>query len=457
MKKLKKTGLPPRTDSGNAELFAEYYGNRVRFDHRQKRWLLWNPRRRWLEDFDQQVIVLAKQSARYRASLVFEASLEEDEEKEIQWCFESEQRHRIRAALDLARSEKPISCDGRQFDQNPWLLGVSNGVVDLTTGRLRRGRPEDWITLSTRVPFNRSARCPRFDQFLEEVFEHDQDLIEFVRRAIGYSLTGAISEQCFFACYGAGANGKSTLLEVIRYVLGDYAVALPFNTLEIEQRSSIPNDVAMLASKRFATSVETREEVRMNEQRIKALTGGDTITARLLYKEFFKFDPTHKLWLAFNHPPIIVDNSHAMWRRVRMIPFNHRFESSEQDKQLPEKLKDEAPGILALAVQASLEWQRNGLGEPKAVRDTTKEYQQKMDHVEAFVTECCIEDASLASPCAALWEGYQDFAKQAGETPIDRGVFSKRLEARGYRKIRHGHENIWMWAGIGLPDVFVEL
>lgn len=449
----KRGKLPPRSDGGNAELFAWRHKDGLRFDHRQNRWLIWNGQR-WIEDAQDQVHRLAKQAARYRFELVAAYKGLEDDKltPEILWCLESENLHRIRAALELAKAEPPLSCGGNEFDADPWLLGVENGVVDLRNGKLRDGRPEDWVTLSTHVPFIEHAPCPRFERFLNEVFEGDAELVEFVWRALGYSLTGSVQEQCFFACYGTGANGKSTLLGAVHYVLGDYAFNLPFNAFEIKQRSSIPNDLVRLASRRFVTASETREGVRLNEQRIKTLTGGDLITARQLYKEFITFDPTHKLWLAFNHKPIIADDSPAMWRRVRMIPFNRRFEEAGQDKVLPEKLKAEACGILARAVRGCLDWQQGGLGMPRAVAAANCEYQEESDALAAFMDECCVVREGETAAAGELWQRYQQWTEESGEVRLSRRAFTDRLKKRGLCPHEQGHTNVRVWLGVGLRD-----
>lgn len=450
--------LPPRTDAGNAELLASLYGEKLRFDHARKRWLIWNEKR-WQEDNQAQVLLKAKLAARYRLGLVARCLKKDDKEygSEVGWCMESEQRHRIRAALDLARAERPLSTSGEEFDRDPWLLGVENGVVDLRTGRLRKARREDWITLSTRVFFDERARCPRFEQCLREIFEGDSEVIEFVWRAIGYSLSGSVNEQCFFACHGSGANGKSKLLGALHHVLGDYAFNLPFSSFELKQRGAISNDLVRLESRRFVTALETAEGVQLNEQRIKMLTGGDRVTARFLYRELVTFDPTHKLWLAFNHTPIITDDTPAIWRRVRLIPFNHKFEGKEDDKDLLEKLKAEASGILARAVRACLEWQQGGLGTPRAVAEATWEYQEESDEVAAFLGEVCTVEERQAAPCADLFKRYTEWAEQAGEKPMARKAFTKRLETKGFRKKRCGHENVWAWLGVGMPGASVEV
>jgi putative DNA primase/helicase len=198
----------------------------------------------------------------------------------MSWILQSESKYHLEAAVTVAQSENPICDNGTDWDANPWLLGVGNGVVDLQTGKRRTGLPPDKITMHTNVPFCLSAACPRWESFLAQIF-CDKELIDFVQRSVGYSLTGQTTEQCVFACYGEGANGKSTFLETLRFVLGDYAHNTPFSTLELNGRTSISNDVAALAGRRFVTAIETNDAVRLNEARLKALTGSDAISARL--------------------------------------------------------------------------------------------------------------------------------------------------------------------------------
>jgi putative DNA primase/helicase len=230
------------TDAGNAELFASLNAHKVRYDHRRGRWLVWEAHR-WRPDRNGQVYRLAKDAMRRRFRDA--ASIEDLNTRSLAagWAVKSENRNRLDALLKLAQSELPLADTGEDWDADPTLLCVSNGVIELKTGTLRDGRREDRLTMSADTAFQPAARCPRWEQFLAEVLDGDQALISFVHRAVGYSLTGATSEQCLFLCHGTGANGKSTFLEVLRHVLGDYGLNTPFSTLELQQRNGIPNDV----------------------------------------------------------------------------------------------------------------------------------------------------------------------------------------------------------------------
>ena len=451
MRQKRKPQDFPRTDSGNAELIATLFGHTLRYDHRQGRWLIWDKdHRRWEEDATNRTRSLAKNAARYRAEAALNISDNDESTCEFKWARQSESRYSIDAALELAKSEAPISDAGNGWDADPWLLGVANGIVDLRTGELRAATEQDRITKFSPGTFNSAATCPRFQQFLNEVFGPDPELVRYIHKAVGYSLSGHVNEQCVFCCHGSGANGKTTLFEVLRFILGlgEYAVNLPFSALELKNRNS--NDLVALYGTRFATAAETNDGVRLNEARIKMLTGGDTITARRLYHESFTFQPTHKLWLAFNHKPIIADDSEGMWRRVRLIPFARQFKSEEQDKNLPDALRAEAPGILPWAVRGCLLWQKEGLWMPPAVEQATASYREASDHLGQFIGECCVVEPVATVPSGALWQRYEEWVRENEEVPMTRGAFAERLEKRGFQRERSGHERTRVWIGIGL-------
>jgi putative DNA primase/helicase len=367
----------------------------------------------------------------------------------VKWALQSESHYRLEAALSLAKSTLPIADAGDCWNSDICLLGVPNGVVDLRTGRLRPAKQKDRITMYARAPFDPAAQCPRFERFLAEVFLEDVELIAFVQQAIGYCLTGSVTEQCLFLCYGQGANGKSTLLEVIRYILGDYAHNLPFSAFELQgNRSPSAHELAGLVSKRFVTSVETNESVRLNEGRVKALTGGDCITARFLYGEYFTFEPTGKFWLAFNHKPQVGDTSHGFWRRVRLIPFYAEFREGAKDPQLLARLRDEGPGILAWAVRGCLLWHANGLPVPRAIEAATKDYRDESDPVAEFIEERYERCPDGFVESSVLHANYAAWADANGAEPLDRRTLGNRLRAIGLVSARAGHTRVRGWAGI---------
>jgi putative DNA primase/helicase len=403
----------PLTDAGNVEVFSHLYGQQLRYDHSRNRWLLWEGHR-WAPDSDGEVCRLAKESARTRYLAAVEIADLEQRKKVSEFAVRSESRQKLEACLALAQNEHPITNSGANWDAEPYLFGVANGVVNLRTGELRPGHPEDRLTMRVPVEYDLKAECPRWEQFLHQVFQCDSELIGFIQRAIGYSLTGSVREQALFLCYGRGANGKSVFLSSLRHLAGDYALNIPFTVLELQQRPSLTNDLAAMAGKRLVTSSETNESTRLNEARIKALTGGDPITARFLYSESFTFQPVAKFWPAVNHLPQVRDDSHGFWRRVRVLPFRQRFSGKEADPELAQKLYAELPGILAWAIQGALNWQMVGLAPPAAVMVATEAYREENDDLAAFVTDrCMVADAARAEP-GQMFSEYQRWTEAQG-------------------------------------------
>ena len=439
----------PTTDTGNAEYLASLFSSQVRHDHRRRRWLLWR-RHHWEPDRDGHTSRLAVESARqrYRESVNIEDLKER--QRVAAWAISSESRMRIEACLSIARSVKPIADSGENWDSDPWLLGVNNGVIDLRTGELRAGRPDDHITMSAGVDFDPEAKCPRWEQFLTEVFS-DAELVDWLWRALGYSLSGDTTEQCIFMGYGIGANGKGVLTTAFHGALGDYAYSSPFSTFELYQRASIPNDLAALEFKRFVNSSETNDNTRLNEARIKAISGCDPITARYLHQEYFTFWPHLKLWLFVNHKPKVIDDSFGFWRRVRLIPFTKQFTGEADDRRLGEKLRAEAPGILAWLVKGCLEWRRRGLEPiPECVKVATQEYREESDILAGFVGESCIEHPKATIKASELYSAYKDWAESQGmrdREVLTSTAFGRRMRER-YQKDKKG--GTVYYYGIGL-------
>jgi len=426
----------PRTDAGNGELFAHLYQDQVRFDHRLHRYLLFSGER-WREDAQAQIRVLAKKAARYRLHLAAEMSDDAQRQAEKTYARQSENKQRLEAMLLLGQSEDPIANDGEHWDEDPTLLGVENGVLDLALGRLRAGRPEDRITLHTPIRFDPDATCPRFERFLAEIFEGNLSLIDFTGRATGYSLTAHTHEQAFFFCSGVGANGKGILFSVLRLLLGDYAQNLPFQSLEQQSRGGIPNDIASIVNRRLVTVAETNRGSKLDEALLKTLTGEDVVTARFMRKEYFNFVPVAKFWLAANHKPDIKDISYGFWRRILVVPFNRVFAKHERDPHLLGQLKEELPGILAWAVRGCAEWQRRGLDPPDEVSVATEEYRLEVDSVGRFIAEACLvapEKSSLAGP---LYDAYRHWAQGEGldgDAVLDKNSFGSAMKERFQRK-----------------------
>jgi len=424
-----------RTDSGNAELFAALYGDRVRFDYKRQRWLLWSEHY-WTQDCTGELDRLARELARVRYLAAHDA---ESERKSLAaWALTSESKTKRDATLDLARSELPIADNGENWDSDPWLLACSNGIMNLKTGELRPGSPADRITRHLDLAFDPTATAPRWQKFIREILARpdgglDPELPDYLQRAVGYTLSGNGSEQVLFILWGKGANGKSTFLNTLRFVLGAFAVDTSFSTFELSARASIPADLAALESARMVSASETGENSKLNEARIKSLTGGDPVTCRRLYGDYFSYTPQFKLWLAVNHRPRVQDDSHAFWRRVVLLRFERTF-APEAEPGLAETLRGEAAGIMAWAIEGCREWQARGLKPiPEPIRAAGAEYQRDSDLLGPWLAECA--DLAECAECSAkeAYLSYKRWADAAGlreREQMTANSFGRRMRDR---------------------------
>ena len=333
------------------------------------------------------------------------------------------------------KSFREIQVTFDQFDRDGWLLNTASGTIDLKSGKKHKHRRADLITKLTQTEYRERAQCPTWLQFLNDIFEGNQELIAFIKRAVGYSLTGQSTEQCLFILYGHGANGKSVFLNTIRFVLGDYAgTALVKSFIQKQNDSSqANNDLAMLAGKRFVAAIETNKGQRIDEALIKAVTHGDPIQARFLYSEFFEFKPTFKLWFGVNHKPDIPGTDLGIWRSIRLVPFNRTFAPQEQDKTLETRLMAEAEGILLWAIEGCLEWQESGLNPPDVVLAAVEDYRQEQDLLGQYIKDRCIEGKAYQVKASELYKDYLSWAEENGHRyPLSMTSFGRDLSNRGY-------------------------
>ncbi len=448
-----------KTDLGNAEHFAHIYKNKVIFDYREG-WFVWDGSL-WKRDENGQIQRFAQTIPRIKLKAANEMSAENEAQIGIRkghvtWALQSENVNRLGAMIKLAGSQASLVAD-KDWDSDPWLLGTPNGTIDLRTGLHRPAKPSDRITKSVGVAFDSAALCPLWDKVMASFWPNDPAMSDFVQRGIGYSLTGSIKEQAFFCLHGQGNNGKSVLVSTIRHLMGDYGYTMPFSTLDFGTRSSISNDVAALAGRRFVMSSEAQEDARLNEGRIKGLTGDSTITARFLNKEYFTFQPVGKFWLAFNHRPRIVDSSHGMWRRIRLIEFSRIFTESEVIKDLEAMLVDELPGILNWAIEGCLKWQREGLEVTSAIKASTAEYRVESNGMFEFIEQVCDVGAQFAIPKQALYNAYVEWTGTVKERfPYSKHGFGSRMAAQGFQEDMKKIDGrpVRRWVGIGLSGPF---
>jgi putative DNA primase/helicase len=422
------------TDLGNAERLIANHDEELRYCDPLGGWLFWDGSR-WRRDESGQVYRWAIETAR---AIYTEASIEEEPEKRAKlavWATRSESAQRLDAMVKLARNLAPATPD--EFDADPWLLNVENGTLDLRTGELWEHNRGDMLTKLAPTKYDPEATAPTWATFLERVMP-DAETRAFLQRAVGYSLTGSVGEEVLFVTYGTGRNGKSKFLGAIQDTLGrDYAQQMPPEAIMLKKGEGGPTSaLARLKGVRFAATVETGEGGRLDEAVVKQATGGDTITARYLFREFFEFDPTHKIWLATNHKPTVRGTDEGIWSRIKLVPFEVMIPEAERDKNLDKKLAKERAGILVWAVQGCLAWQREGLGFPSAVRRATEEYRASMDWLGQFLDDRCDVGEEREENAMVLYNTYVEWAKENGEYVRSQSKFGAALTERGFGKRR---------------------
>jgi putative DNA primase/helicase len=438
-----------RTDLGNADRFVDAHRDRVLWCHARKAYLCWDGKR-YAWDERGEAVKLAHLAARSIFHEAADAESDEEQKAISKWALASQNESRINAMLSQAKPYLAVGME--ELDRDPWLINCQNGTVDLRTGKLKDHDPADRITKIVPVDYDPDAPCPRFKQFLKETLVDDA-VITFVKRYSGYTLTGITRERLLAILYGFGKNGKTTLVELLRDVMGDYATNTDTETLLMRKYQGVGNDVAALKGARFVSAAEVEQGRRLAESKVKQLTGRDTVTARFLFGEPFSFRPAFKLWLSTNNKPVIQGTDDAIWDRLRLIPFTQRFDGDRQDPRLPEKLRSELAGVLAWMVEGCLEWQEHGLGEPDSVREATEQYRAEMDTLAAFIEDRCVVREDVVAPATPLYKQYQMWCDAAGEKPETQKMFGMRLRERGFvsDKIKRGpHKDRKGWFGIGL-------
>lgn len=424
------------SDTGNAECMIALHGDDFRFDHTRKKWLVWKDAR-WQVDGDGDAERAAVGTIRQRQEAALEIPDTDRRKKVLNYLISAENQTKQKGLLTQGGILRPFATTIARFDQDIWAAGAPNGLLYLDTGTLYEPSRTHLITMCLGTAVDVEADCPRWLRFLAEVFNDDKELIEFVQRCIGYSLTGDTSEQKMFLCHGSGANGKSVFLETLSLVLGDYAAGTPFATFDADRRTDATNDLAALKGKRFVTVIESDEDRRLAEARVKAVTGQDAITCRFLYGEFFTYKPTFKLWMAMNHKPIIRGTDRGIWRRIVLIPFTQNFEGRE-DKNLADDLRGELPGILNWAAQGLRRWRSDGLGTARVVVQATEEYRRESDLVGQWFEDCAGSSPTAFTPAAEAYTSFRNWCKTYGFREQTQTSFGRAMEEKGYRKGKEG-------------------
>lgn len=440
------------TDLGNAERLVDYFEKYLLYCHLWSKWLVWDGKR-WNVDENGGATRLARDTVRRSYAEATRYGTSKQRKALAKHSMLSESNNKIKGMLEIAKSLEGIPVNPEEMDTYHWLLNCENGTLDLKTGELLPHNPEHLITKLVPVPYNPDAKAPVWKEFLKHIMNDNQNMIRFLQKAVGYSLTGSTKEQVMFILHGSGANGKSTLVEALTSMLGeDYSRKTPTSTLMVRKHEVISNDVARLRGARLVSSVEGEEGQRLAESFIKQITGGDTITARFMRAEFFEFKPQLKLFLATNHKPEIRGTDHAIWRRIRLIPFLVTIPQNERDMDLSEKLLQELPGIFAWAVEGAKIYQEEGLGVPYEIKAATEQYRAEQDLIGEFIVEHCEIRLDATITNSNLYGAYKEHCLEMGEVFISQKAFTAKLKERGYEQKRRT-AGVRTWSGIKIKQL----
>jgi len=423
-----------RTDLGNAERFVKWYGQDIRYCVLTKSWYIWNGRR-WKQDDKKQINSLAVDTVRGILVEASDPSLSKADSNALaKHAYGSESMQRLKAMTSLA--ECMVAVHINNFDTNAMQFNTAKGIIDLVSGKLIKHDPNALHTKISNVRFDQHAKCPRWIEFINWLFKGDVELMNFVQKAVGYSLTGSIQEQCLLVLYGDGGNGKSTFIDTIMTLLGDYGMVAAPEILVKRRNEQHPTEIANLKGARFVAVNEIEKGRSFDENRVKMITGETSITSRFMRGDFFTFKQEYTFWLSTNNKPNIKGTDKGIWRRIRLIPFENTISDETIDHQLLNKLGHEMPGILNWAIEGCLKWQKEGLGIPTAVTQATEEYRSDQDALGRFIDECCELDVNARIKTSELFKAYKTWCDESGDQAEKNNEFGKSLRKRGFELSR---------------------
>ena len=420
-------------DMGNAQRLVDLFGDQLRYCYTEKKWYYYDSRKWCIDNIGMIEKIADKSILAMKAEAKIYLQADEQSGGDMAKAFEKHMKasrsNKAKKSM-IAETMHHLPILPSQFDRYKMALNTPGGVVNLKNGTVHPHDSTHYFTKMTAVDYSNNADCPRWRQFLSEIFAGDKDLIRYIQKAVGYTLTGSTAEQCAFFLYGTGRNGKSTFIDTIRDVFGDYAANIQPETIMVRnsQSSAVNSDIARLKGARLVTSVEPNEGVRINEGLLKQLTGDDVVTARKLYAEEFEFKPEFKLWMATNHKPIIRGTDTGIWRRIHMIPFNVQIPEDKVDKNLTHKLKAELTAIFKWCIDGCLLYQAEGLNMPAAICQSVREYRREMDVVSAFIEDCCQCEGCVQS--SALYAAYAKWAENNNEYKMSHTKFSAEVRKK---------------------------
>lgn len=424
-------------DTGNAQRMIDLFGDTIRFCYTDRTWMYYADGK-WFFDKTGYIRQLADSATEAQADERILFAHDEDLLKAFDRHLKKSRSFQGKTNM-IREAEHHVPIMPQSLDRNHAVIGVKNGIVDLKTGQLYPHDREAFITKQCPVAYHPDAPFPQlWVQFLSDIFDGDKYMIDYIQKCVGYSLSGSTAEQCAFFLYGTGRNGKSTFLEIVRWILGDYATNIQPQTIMVNPKSgnAPSSDIARLKGARLVTSVEPNEGMRLDEGLLKQLTGNDTVTARKMYSDEFEFKPEFKLWMAMNYKPFIRGTDTGIWRRIHLIPFEVQIPPEKVDKHLKHKLAKEAESILCWAVQGCLRWQREGLTMPKRVLNAVREYQHEMDVISSFLDACCVVGKGQVK-ASQLYAVYAKWATENKEYCMSSTKFGTEMAKRhGIHKVK---------------------
>jgi putative DNA primase/helicase len=436
----------PWSELGYARRLIEVYGDRLRYVPQWKRWLAWDGRR-WSDDATGQAARWMKAIARRITADALATPDERERRAAVNLARRGESAAGVAGALTLAGTEQEIVVTPDGLDADPFLLNCANGTLDLRTGKLRPHEPADLLTKITQAAYRPDSAGPEFAKFLERV-QPDPAMRTYLAQLLGHGLEGRITVHLLPIFHGAGANGKSTFTTVIGSALGDYAAPADPELLTARTFAAHPTGLADLFGLRLAVLHESDNGRHLAEGTVKRLTGGDPLKARRMREDFWSFDPSHTLLMLTNHKPVVTGTDVAIWRRIKLVPWDVVIPEHERDEALGDRLALELDAVLAWMVAGYLDWHSRGFAEPGPVTVATDAYRAESDVLARFIGEKCLTGPHFHARSAGLFAAWSRWCAAEGEEPGTQTAFSTALVNRGFDKRRSAAG--YVWDGLGL-------
>jgi P4 family phage/plasmid primase-like protien len=446
-----------KSDKGNAELLARYFGNDILLVPEAGKaggYYVWTGTH-W--GHDKGNAAMYRMAAQMTGVLLVHASKQETADQREDWAsyaISCGNAGKLKNMIELVRTHVR-TVHKSEFNNQRMLLNLREGTVDLKTGAIRPHDRNDLLTKCQSIPWNPAAECKRWLQFLNEVFEGNQEIVDFIRRAVGYTLTGLTREEVIFIGWGTGRNGKGKFTDTLIALMGDYARPAKFDMFVAKKADEgKANDVAELFGARFVPASEGEQSKRLAEAKIKNMVSGDPVEGEKKYQDSFTYYPEYKIWLFTNYKPRIVGTDEGIWDKVIFIPFKRYFALSERDHGLLEKLKAELPGILQWAIRGCLDWQEQGLNVPECLKQATEDYRREQNVLGHFVEDELVEHDELKTPCGRMYSHYKEWADKNGEYQMTASEFKERMQQR-YGEPRRASAGKF-WVGVGVKQLLSE-